>query len=48
LALYRDLANFARGKINSVRHRFLLEAAGEQIEKLGTSLDKSGKVVTGK
>jgi hypothetical protein len=35
-------------KMNSVRHRLLCEATGEQIEKLGTYLDKSGEAVTGK
>jgi hypothetical protein len=39
------LAEFTHGKINSVRHRFLFEAAGKQIEKLGTFVGKSGKVV---
>ena len=47
-ALYRGLAEFVHGKINSVRHRFLLETAGGQIEKLGTYMGKSGKVVIGK
>ena len=47
LALCRGLVDFGRGKINSLRHGFLLEATGEQIEKLGTYLDKIGKVVTG-